>query len=176
MDLAISATPPTTSSNRLCCTNRREPATQHWPWLTKIALAAPSTAPGSASSNTMLGRLPPSSSETFFRFPAAWTISFPTSLEPVKVEQVGGQRDVSRLRDHERLAVVERFQLGELVGVRQDQVADPPDDPPSLGRRHPAPRAFLERPAGRPHRPVDVLGVSLGDIGEDVASGRLGSG
>ena len=51
----------------------------------KIALAAPSIAPGSASSNTMLGLLPPSSSETFLRFPAAaCTISFPTSVEPVK--------------------------------------------------------------------------------------------
>jgi len=33
----------------------------------------------------MLGLLPPSSSETFFRFPAAaCTISLPTSVEPVK--------------------------------------------------------------------------------------------
>src|SRR5262249_3812784 len=59
-------------------------ATQQWPWLKKIALAAPSTAPGSASSNTMFGLLPPSSSETFFKFPAAAaTISLPTSVEPV---------------------------------------------------------------------------------------------
>ena len=84
MPLAISATPLTTSSKRSSWTNRREPATQHWPWLKKIALAAPSTAPDSASSNTMFGLLPPSSSETFFRFPvAACTISLPTSVEPV---------------------------------------------------------------------------------------------
>ena len=39
----------------------------------------------SASLNTMLGDLPPSSSETFFRLPAAaWTISLPTSVDPVK--------------------------------------------------------------------------------------------
>ena len=77
------------------------------------------------------------------------------------VEQVGGQRHVSRLRHGERLAVVQRLELGELVGVLEDQVADPPDDPAALGRGHPAPRAVLERPARRPHRAVDVLGVAL---------------
>ena len=59
-----------TSSKRSSWTNRREPATQHWPWLKKIALAAPSTAARmSASSKTMFGLLPPSSSVTFFRLP-----------------------------------------------------------------------------------------------------------
>jgi hypothetical protein len=76
IDLAISATPSTTSSNLSCWTNSREPAMQHWLWLKKIALAAPSTAPASASSKTMFGLLPPSSRVTFLRLPAAaWTIS-----------------------------------------------------------------------------------------------------
>ena len=85
IDLAISATPSTTSSNRLWCTNSREPATQHCPWLKKIAFAAPSTAPSTASSKTMFGLLPPSSSVTFFRLlaPAAATIILPTSVDPV---------------------------------------------------------------------------------------------
>jgi len=48
MPLAISATPLTTSSKRSSWTKSREPATQHWPWVKKIALAAPSTAPVSA--------------------------------------------------------------------------------------------------------------------------------
>src|SRR5580704_16488360 len=63
----------------------REPALQHWPWLKKIPLAAPITAASrSASANTTLGDLPPSSSETFLRLPAAApTISLPTSVEPV---------------------------------------------------------------------------------------------
>src|SRR6267154_6601232 len=39
----------------------------------------------SASPKTMFGDLPPSSKETFFELPAAaCTISFPTSVEPVK--------------------------------------------------------------------------------------------
>ena len=40
--------------------------------------------PRSASGNTITGDLPPSSSDTFLRLPAAaWTISRPTSPEPV---------------------------------------------------------------------------------------------
>ena len=82
----MAATPSTTSSYLLCWTYRRDPATQHCPWLKKIALAAPSMASGPASSNTMLGLLPPSSRVSFFRLlaPAAATISLPTSVEPVK--------------------------------------------------------------------------------------------
>ncbi len=74
-----------TSSNRLSWTYSRDPATQHCPWLKKIALAAPAIASPGASSKTMLGDLPPSSRVTFFRFPAAaCTISLPTSVDPVK--------------------------------------------------------------------------------------------
>src|ERR1700748_526374 len=84
--LAASATPETTSSNAPCCTYRREPALQHWPWLKKVAFAAPATAASmSASAKTTLGDLQPSSSVTFLRLPAAaLTISLPTSVEPVK--------------------------------------------------------------------------------------------
>jgi phenylacetaldehyde dehydrogenase len=51
------------------------------PWLKKIASAAPRMAASmSASANTMLGALPPSSRVTFFRFPrAASMMSLPTS-------------------------------------------------------------------------------------------------
>ena len=58
---------------------------QHWPWLKKIPLAAPRIAASmSASAKTTFGDLPPSSSETFLRLPAAaLTISLPTSVEPV---------------------------------------------------------------------------------------------
>ena len=63
----------------------REPAQQHCPWLKKMALAAPPIAAFmSESAKTMFGDFPPSSSETFFRLPAAaWTISLPTSVDPV---------------------------------------------------------------------------------------------
>jgi hypothetical protein len=54
--------------------------------LKKIALDVPLIATSmSASGKTIAGDLPPSSSETFFRLPAAaWTINLPTSVDPVK--------------------------------------------------------------------------------------------
>ena len=90
------------------------------------------------------------------------------------VEQVRRQRHVGGLRHAERLAVVQRLQLSELVDVLEDEIADPPDDPPALGGGHPAPRAVLERPACRPNRAVDVFGVSFGDVGEGLAGRRVG--
>ncbi|MNS96954.1 hypothetical protein D3C72_1312720 [compost metagenome] len=59
---------------------------QAWPWLWKMAQALPFTAACRlASSNTMLGPLPPSSSCTFFRLPAlACTMRRPVAVLPVK--------------------------------------------------------------------------------------------
>jgi hypothetical protein len=127
IDLAISATPATTSSKVSSCTNSREPATQHCPWLKKIALAAPAiAASGSASENTMFGLLPPSSSVSFFRFPAAaWTISLPTSVEPVKatlstsvVGGEGGTGGLAEARDDVDHAVRDA-RLGDQLGQSQ---------------------------------------------------------
>jgi hypothetical protein len=81
----MSATPATTRSYTLLCAKSRDPAQQHCPWLKKIALAAPAIAASrSASARMIAGDLPPNSNDTFLRFPAAaWTISLPTSVEPV---------------------------------------------------------------------------------------------
>jgi hypothetical protein len=89
------------------------------------------------------------------------------------VEQVRGQRHISSPRDRDRLAVIQRLQLGQLVGVIQDQVTDPPDDPAALGRGQSAPRPVIEGSARGADRPVDVLGVALGDAGERLAGGRI---
>src|SRR6202163_3040120 len=61
--------------------------TQVWPVLRYLDAIAPSTAESrSASSNTMNGALPPSSSETFFTVLAHCAIScLPTSVDPVNV-------------------------------------------------------------------------------------------
>src|SRR3954464_8801721 len=61
--------------------------TQVWPALRYLDAIAPLTAISiSASSNTMNGALPPSSSETFLTVPAHCSISnLPISVEPVKV-------------------------------------------------------------------------------------------
>jgi hypothetical protein len=60
--------------------------TQVWPELRYLQATAPATAASrSASSKTMKGALPPSSSETFFTVAAHCAISsLPTSVDPVK--------------------------------------------------------------------------------------------
>jgi hypothetical protein len=50
------------------------------------------------------------------------------------VEQVRRQRYVGGARHADRLAVVERFDHGELVCVFEDQIGDPPDQPPAFRR------------------------------------------
>ena len=59
--------------------------TQVWPVLRYLLAIAPATAASrSASSNTMNGALPPSSSDTFFIVPAHCAISsLPIAVEPV---------------------------------------------------------------------------------------------
>ena len=90
------------------------------------------------------------------------------------VEQVRRQRHVRAARHADRLAVVERLELGELLGVLEDEVADLPDEAASLGRRHAAPRAAFEGVTRGADRPVDVFGISLGHVGEGLPGGRVG--
>ncbi len=68
------------------CTSRRDPAQHTWPWLNQMASTTPSTAElRSASSKTMNGDLPPSSSVSDLPEPAVSSrIRRPTSVEPVK--------------------------------------------------------------------------------------------
>ncbi len=98
MSTALSSGSPTRSvSMRACslrtmasaipsCSSRREPAQQTCPWLNQMASTTPSTALSrSASSKTMNGDLPPSSSDSFLPLPAvASRMMRPTSVEPVK--------------------------------------------------------------------------------------------
>src|SRR5919201_483934 len=69
------------------CTRRRLAQTQVWPALRYFEAIAPLTAISiSASSKTINGALPPSSSDNFFTVPAHCSINnLPTSVEPVKV-------------------------------------------------------------------------------------------
>src|SRR5277367_1179363 len=78
-------TPSTTLSKIELCTYSREPAQHTWPALKKIAPAdPPATAFGSASGSTIIGDLPPSSSDTRLTVSVALLlISLPTSVEPV---------------------------------------------------------------------------------------------
>lgn len=66
----------------------RLPAQQHWPWLKNRPKCEVSIAWSiSASAKTTFGLLPPSSRVTRFRLddPAACIISFPTSVEPIRI-------------------------------------------------------------------------------------------
>ena len=74
--------------------------------LRNFEMIAPSTAASTwASSNTMNGALPPSSSPTFFTVPAACAIStLPTSVEPVKPITRTAGCSAHRLADGARFA------------------------------------------------------------------------
>ena len=71
-------------------------------------------------------------------------------------EEVHGQWDVGRPGHGQRLAVVERFQFGELVGVFFQQVAQLPDQTAALRGCHSGPRPRLQRPPGGMNRGVDI--------------------
>ena len=77
----------TKASWMLSCTSSREPAMQVWPVAAKMPEIAPNAACSrSASSNTTLGDLPPSSMAVCFkRRPARSLIRRPVESEPVKL-------------------------------------------------------------------------------------------
>ncbi len=78
--------------------------------------------------------------------------------------------DVDVLREPDRLAVVQRLDLRELLGVRFDRVGQREHQPLAPGGRHRRPRAVGERRARGRDRAVDVLGARVGDLG-DLAPG-----
>ncbi len=80
------AASPRTGRRRLPARGGATPAQQTWPWLNQIASTTPSTAASrSASSKTMKGDLPPSSSVSDLPEPAVCSrMMRPTSVEPVK--------------------------------------------------------------------------------------------
>src|SRR6059036_1708148 len=71
----------------LSCTSNREPAMQVCPLAAKMPAIAPNTACSrSASANTMLGDLPPSSIDVCLKCRAAFSlINLPVTSEPVNV-------------------------------------------------------------------------------------------
>jgi hypothetical protein len=69
------------------------------------------------------------------------------------------------------LAVVDRFELGELVGIGLDQIGELHQDAFAPGRRDAAPAAVVEGGARGGDCAVDVLIGSVGDT-RDLAPGR----
>ena len=88
-------------------------------------------------------------------------------------EHVDRAADVVAARIGDRLAVVERFDLGELVSVLFKKVAEVPYEPRTLGGRDARPRAGFERLARRLHRKVDVGFVAGRDVGDDFLRRRI---
>ena len=91
----------------------------------------------------------------------------------VVAEAVDHQRQVGVAALADRLAVIERFELGQLVDVRFDQVGELVHQPPAVAGVHLAPGAGVERLSGRLDGQVDVGGVALGDVGDDLFGGRV---
>src|SRR5437870_8162170 len=84
-----------------------------------------------------------------------------------------GQRHVKQQRIVDRLPVVERFELRELVGPLLEHVTDLPQDLRPFRRRQLTPRAAIEGPAGGGNGAVDVLGTALSYASQDLASGGV---
>ena len=72
-----------------------------------------------------------------------------------------------------RLSVVERFELGELVGVRFDQVGEPVHHPLPVDGLHLGPFAALESLAGCAHREIHVGGIPECTAGQDLIARRV---
>jgi hypothetical protein len=81
----------------------------------------------------------------------------------VVVEDLGdeGHVDLGGLEDG--LALIERFELGQLVAVLEHEVRELPDQLAAVGPGHLGPIAAVQGGAGRPHGVVHVLGARLGD-------------
>ena len=84
-------------------------------------------------------------------------------------EEVHRRRHVDALRDDERLAVVERLDLGELLRVGLDQVGELEQPALAIDRPRRAPFARLERGARRLHGEVHVAAPAAGTGGHHLA-------
>ncbi len=89
------------------------------------------------------------------------------------VEEVRGDgRDVDVAGLLDRLAVVEGLQDGQLAAALLDDPGDPVEVLGALAARHRAPDLVVGL-AGGLHRAVDVGGVGLRDLGEDLLGGGV---
>jgi hypothetical protein len=88
------------------------------------------------------------------------------------VEQVGGQRHVRDAGHGEWLAIVQAFQLRQLVQMLQDQVADLVDHAAARRRAHLAPRSRQRAPCRLDGR-IDIGGIAFGHRGQLLFGGRI---
>ena len=84
-------------------------------------------------------------------------------------EEIHRRRDVDALRDDERLAVVERFDLGKFDRVGLEQIGQFEEPALAIDRACRAPFTGLECRTRRPHGEIDVGPVSRRNRGDDLA-------
>jgi hypothetical protein len=82
-----------------------------------------------------------------------------------------GQVRLATIRD--RLARLERIEQGQLLGIRLDHVGQTKEDGLALGRGASRPAAVVEGSTGGRDGEVDVRGLAGGDVGQDLAGGRI---
>ncbi|MCY1439404.1 hypothetical protein D9M71_556390 [compost metagenome] len=83
-------------------------------------------------------------------------------------QAVGGAVDVDAQRVTDRLAHVQGFQQGQLLGVRQQQVGEADHHLLALDRRHARPDAGLEGGTSSLHGAIGVGAVTAGDLGQEA--------
>ena len=91
----------------------------------------------------------------------------------VVAQAVDHQRNVGRARVADRLAVVERFERRQLVGLFLDQVGQLVHQGAAIAGIHLRPRAVVERLAGRIDRRIDVGLVAFGHFADHFFGGRV---
>ena len=83
------------------------------------------------------------------------------------------QRNVGGFGNVKRLAIVEAFDVAELLGMLLEQIGELPDEATALGCGHPAPRPVIKRLASGLHRLIDIFAIAFRDLSENFAGGRI---
>ena len=91
-------------------------------------------------------------------------------------EEVHGERDVGGLGDVQRFAVVETFDVAELLGMLFEQIGEFPDEASALGRGHAAPGAVVKGIARGLYRLINVFAIAFRDLRENFSGGGIVSG
>ncbi len=100
-----------------------------------------------------------------------WTLVGPAGVVAVAGD---GERQIGGFRHRVRLAVVQRFELRQLVGMLFNEIGQPVEQPAAFGGRHAAPWRFrVESGARRFHGLIDVGGIRFGDVADRLAGRRV---
>ena len=88
-------------------------------------------------------------------------------------DHLAAHGDVGMADIGDRLAVVERLELGQLVAVLLDQLGEPPHQLGAVAAAHAAPGPGLERRPGGRDRGIDVGGIALRHLRDDAAGSGI---